>query len=367
MHTIATVWKCLRTAATNRLAAVVVFISWLAPVAITFATDYSLNYSTQFLTYLSETNVPGSLISVGTHRMHIFCQGKGDSTVVVDTGLGAISLEWSHIQKAIAKHTRICLYDRAGYGHSEPGPLPRTSSYIVDELYKLLTQAKIKGPYILVGHSFGGYTMQLFASRYPQLTAGVVLVDSSHMNQYSRFFAPPINVKTAPTNNLGRLSIVSFAMPSLHPNLPEDVRDEVMMLMLRQPMRYAMAYEFYNFRQSANEVKHGGKFPDIPLIVLTRGKRVYPESQKGDLMKELWMQLQSELAELSHYSAHIIAKKSGHYIHLDQPQLVIDAILMIVDVVEKQPSQKSDTVKIALVLESTSYDFTDAIWRSNNL
>jgi len=244
-----------------------------------------------------------------THRLHIHCKGSGSHTVVVDTGLGAISLEWNHIQVAIAKRTRICLYDRAGYGYSDPGPLPRTSSYIVDELYKLLTQADIKGPYILVGHSFGGYNMQLFASRYPHVTAGVVLVDSSHRDQYSRFLAPPIKVKTSPPNK-PRLGIVRFSMPPMHPNLPNEVRDDVMTIMLKQSMRYAMAYEFYNYRQSADEVKDAGQFPNIPLLVLTRGKRVYPQNQKGNLMEELWMQLQSELSERSVFSAHVMANKS---------------------------------------------------------
>ncbi len=332
---------------------------------MSFATDYSqINYSST-PTYQSESEVPGILVGIGTHRLHIHCRGNGSHTVVVDTGLGAISLEWNHIQIAIAKRTRICLYDRAGYGYSDPGPLPRTSFYIVDELLNLLTQADVKGPYILVGHSFGGYNMQLFASRYPHVTAGVVLVDSSHMDQYSRFLASPINVKTSPPNK-ARLGFVSFSMPQLHPNLPDEVRDDVMTIMLSQSMRYAMAYEFYNFRQSADEVKDTNLFPNTPLLVLTRGEQVYPNNQKGKLMEILWRQLQSELSERSVCSAHVIADKSGHFIHLDQPQLVIDSIAFLVDFA-KDSVDVNNHEEHTVESKPDRYAFHDATWRSDRL
>ena len=365
MNMASTQQQYLRAIIDNNLTVVVLLISSLIPVSMSFATDYSqINYSST-PAYQSESDVPGTLVSIGTHRLHIHCRGNGSPTVVVDTGLGAISLEWNHIQVAIAKHTRICLYDRAGYGYSDPGPLPRTSSYIVDELYKLLTQADIKGPYILVGHSFGGYNMQLFASRYSHVTAAVVLVDSSHRDQYSRFLAPPINVKTSPPNK-SRLGFVSFSIPQLHPNLPDEVRDDVMAIMFKQSMRYAMAYEFYNFRQSADEVKDAGQFPNIPLLVLTRGKRVYPQNQKGNLMEELWMQLQSEISELSVYSAHVMANKSGHFIHLDQPQIVIDSIAFLIDIA-KDRVDVSDNEGHALESKLDRYAFHDATWCSDRL
>lgn len=366
MNTIATLQLQLSTSTRTWLSVSVLLIAWLSLTENSYAADYTqINYSYKTAGII-QTDVPGTLVDIGTHRLHIDCQGNTDPTIIVDAGLGTISLEWKHIQKAVAKRNRICLYDRAGYGYSDSGPLPRTSSYIVDELYNLLIQAGLKGPFILAGHSFGGYNMQLFASRYPDASAGVILVDSSHEDQYARFLAPPINVKTAPPNKK-KLGIVSFRMPPLHPNLPKEVRAAILTLMFKQPMRYAMAYEFYNYRQSAEEVKQGGNFPDIPLLVLSRGKRVYPHNRKGDLMEDLWMQLQSELTHLSHFSAHVVANKSGHFIHLDQPQLVIDSMALLVDVVRYRPVQRNDPVKMALALEPTWYGFIDATWRSNRL
>ncbi len=366
MNTITTLQLQLSTTTRTWLSVSVLLVAWFSLTENSYATDYiPINYSYK-IPGTTQADVPGTLVDIGTHRLHIDCQGNTDPTIIVDAGLGVISLEWKHIQKAVAKHTRICLYDRAGYGYSDPGPLPRTSSFIVDELYNLLIQAGLKGPFILTGHSFGGYNMQLFASRYPNDSAGVILVDSSHEDQYARFLAPPIKVKTAPPNKR-KLGIVSFMMPPLHPKLPIEVRPTILTLMLKQPMRYAMAYEFYNYRQSAEEVKQGGDFPDIPLLVLSRGKRVYPHNPKGDLMEDLWMQLQSELSNLSHFSAHVVANKSGHFIHLDQPQLVIDSMSLLVDVVRYRPEQRDGPVEMAMALKLTWYKFIGATWRSNRL
>jgi len=100
------------------------------------------------------------LVNIGTHSLHIRCTGKGTPVVVIDTGVGDTSERWTPMQAQIAQITRVCTYDRAGYGASEPGPLPRHSQRLADELQHLLENAGIKGPYVLVGHSLGGLTMQ---------------------------------------------------------------------------------------------------------------------------------------------------------------------------------------------------------------
>ncbi len=312
----------------------------------------------------ASSSISGQLVDVGTHKLYIYCQGEGSPTVIVDAGLGEMSLEWIRIQRGMAFYSRICLYDRAGYGRSETGPLPRTSSYIADELYRLLKGADIQGPYILVGHSFGGYNMQLFASRYPDITAGIVLVDSSHAEQYERFLAAPIHVKTAPDNRPGR-RVFRFSMPRLHPKLPKEVRDEVMTMMLKRSMRMAMANEYYDFRQSAAEVAESGELPPVPLLVLSRGKRVYPHNHRGDLMEALWSTLQEELVERSPRTAHVIANDSGHFIHLDQPQLVIDSIALIVDIAKFSLMFEDRVLDRKPLPGPTWYAFNGATWRSD--
>src|SRR4051812_24508546 len=121
---------------------------------------------------------PGQLVDVGGYRLHINCVGTGSPTVVIDAGWGDWSGGWSRVQPEAAKTTRVCTYDRAGMGYSDAGPLPRTADHFARELHTLLQQAGVQGPYVLVGHSFGGAPVRVFAHTYAADVAGVVLIDS---------------------------------------------------------------------------------------------------------------------------------------------------------------------------------------------
>jgi pimeloyl-ACP methyl ester carboxylesterase len=279
---------------------------------------------------------PGQLVDIGTHRLHIYCLGSGSPAVILDAGLGGSSLEWLRVQSGLSGQVRACIYDRGGYGWSDPGPAPRTSSRIADELFLLLYKARIPGPYVLVGHSFGGYNVQLFASRYPYATQGLVLVDSSHAEQLERFQAAPIRVKLAPSIS-GDTVFVRFSRPKVHPMIPDELKGTIYGLMQRAAARRAMAAEYLGFRLSAEEVRRQGDLPDVPTFVLTRGQRIWGRDVRGDLMEKLWFELQGELARRVPRHAHVVAVNSGHYIHLDQPQLVINAVRKVIEVT-RQPT-----------------------------
>jgi pimeloyl-ACP methyl ester carboxylesterase len=124
---------------------------------------------------------PGEMVAVAGHDMQLYCTGagKGGPTVVMDAGLGGGLLDWQTIQSEVAKFARVCSYDRSGIAWSEAGPDPRTSPRIVEKLHTLLKNAGVDGPYVLVGHSFGGANVQLYAAEYPDEVAGMVLVDSA--------------------------------------------------------------------------------------------------------------------------------------------------------------------------------------------
>ena len=111
---------------------------------------------------------PGQLVDIGGYSLHINCSGEGGPAVILEPGLGWTSLEWTIVQRGVEKFTQVCSYDRAGYGWSDPGPEPRTSQSLVDELHKLLVKAQVMPPYILVGHSFGVINVRLYASQYPE-------------------------------------------------------------------------------------------------------------------------------------------------------------------------------------------------------
>src|SRR5829696_628005 len=122
---------------------------------------------------------PGQMVGVGGHSLHINCLGRGSPTVVLDAGSGGFSAHWVRVQREVSGTTRVCAYDRAGMGWSEMGPDPRDAKQITSELHTLLGKAGIEGPYVLVGHSFGGMYMQTYAARYPDEVSGVALVDTS--------------------------------------------------------------------------------------------------------------------------------------------------------------------------------------------
>ena len=127
---------------------------------------------------------PGELVDVGGYRLHINCTGTGSPTVVIDAGLGDWSTTWAgYVQPEVAKTTRVCTYDRAGMGWSEPGPLPRDAAQFATELHTLLQNANIPGPYIMVGHPLGGLVVRVFVHEHASEIAGVVLVDSMNPKQ----------------------------------------------------------------------------------------------------------------------------------------------------------------------------------------
>jgi len=131
--------------------------------------------------------MPGQLVDIGGYRMHIHCTGQGTPTVILDSGLGDSYISWHKVQPQIAQFTHVCSYDRAGLGYSDSSPRHRASKDIAEELYTLLHNAGIPPPYILVGHSMGGYDVRLYASLYRNEVVGMVLVDASHPEQQKRF------------------------------------------------------------------------------------------------------------------------------------------------------------------------------------
>ena len=267
---------------------------------------------------------PGRLISVGAHKLHLHCLGKGSPTVILEAGLGGSALEWIDIQVSLSQSFRTCRYDRAGMGWSDTGPLPRSAERITVELHTLLRNAQEAGPYILVGHSFGGYSIQLFAHRFPELSAGLVLIDSSHPEQIKRFAAPPVRVNIAPKGRLMHLMPVQVA-----DNIPPEVRETAAALTLNYKSRRAATDELQSFRLSAKQLMQHSVLPTIPLLVLTRGVQKWPDNKRGNRMEALWQQLQHDLAQKSANAAQIIARRSGHHIHLDQPELVRTAIQLV--------------------------------------
>lgn len=287
---------------------------------------------------------PGKLVDIGTHRLYINCKGQGTPSIIIDSGIGGFSLEWIKIQNKLADNVRICSYDRAGYGWSDPGPLPRTTAQISYELHRLLIEAKIPGPYILVGHSFGGYNIRYFANEYPELTAGLVFIDSSHPEQFKTDEFKRTKIETEESNPIKRKNSIHVHMvyPTIANNFPEENKRVAYILMSTMKSKLTLMNELDNMETSANQLIHQEKHRpyDFPVVIISRGKRVWPKNELGDKCERQWARLQNDLENVSLQSYHYIARNSGHIVHLDEPRLVSNNILFELNKVRAQMREK---------------------------
>lgn len=267
---------------------------------------------------------PGELVDLGGYRLHINCEGYGSPTVILDAGLGDWSTHWTAVQSLLKEDTRVCSYDRAGYGWSDLGPRPRDSQRIVTELHSLLEKAVIEPPYLLVGHSFGGLNMRLFASTYSQEVAGLVLVEASHPASlpYQRN-----EEGTAPAGTpSNQLMVAHYVEREEETTFPPEAQPAMHDNLLRTKSLMTSRGEYRALGSSVQELLKAPPLGDLPLTVMSRGKRQWPAGTAGDSKEEAWQNQQKELARLSRLSHSVVAPKSGHHIHLDEPDLVADVV-----------------------------------------
>ncbi len=267
---------------------------------------------------------PGSLIDAGGYKMHLYCTGQGASTVILDAGLGDSWMSWQPVQSRIATFARVCSYDRAGMGWSEPRPAPRTSRSIAEELHSLLRNARVPAPYILVGHSFGGYNVRIYTDRYRQDVAAIVLIDSSHPDQIARL--PQIRKYQARYEWLLPVTKYSmlFGIPRIVGACPAGATAECSYSWIRETEA-----EYKGIEESAAQVRATAPLGDLPLRVLSRDpERVDPPIPQdvGLEANREWTKMQEELAALSTNGKRIVAPGCGHYIHVCNPTLVVEAV-----------------------------------------
>jgi pimeloyl-ACP methyl ester carboxylesterase len=263
----------------------------------------------------------GHFVKVGSIRMSIDCSGHGSPTVILESGLGGPSVDWLMVQPEVAKFSRVCSYDRAGYGWSDSGSEPRRALQIAHELKQLLQAAGEKAPYVLVGHSMGGYDVRVYTGQYPNDVVGMVLVDASHENQdlrapesirqWSRDYHKHPGWKKLEYFFQLHLGWARLTVDGDAPEFwPRAFREEEGFLTLSTKHQFAVIDEDQVFSTlSAAQVRSSGNLGDRPLIVLTATRQddIPPEIPPQDAQAEedLWVhQLQPELARLStHWQA----------------------------------------------------------------
>jgi pimeloyl-ACP methyl ester carboxylesterase len=268
----------------------------------------------------------GQLFDIGGHRLHIHCVGDGLPVVVLDAGLGGAASDWRKVQPALATTNRTCTYDRAGYGQSDNGPLPRTSGRIAAELRTLLMLAELPPPYLVVGHSFGGYNARLFASLFPRDTAGIVLIDPPHEAQADALFEQGILGFLDPRGWLR-----SLWSPELLSALPAESAALAEMLGIQAKTWHAVLNEAAAFDLSGQELQTTPLPPDIPLGVLMHGRRIFPEGTVGDGLEQNWLWANRKLVRSQRQGHFAIAPASGHFIHAEQPELIVEMVRRVLE------------------------------------
>jgi pimeloyl-ACP methyl ester carboxylesterase len=260
------------------------------------------------------------MVNIGTHRLHIYCTGRGRPTVVMDAGFGDASDKLRPIQERITRETRVCTYDRAGYGLSEPGPMPRHGRQVAGELKLLLEKAGIPGPYLLVGHSLGGLNVQAFASQYPRLVAGMVLIEP-----------PPLRY------------ILGQQFPELYQRAKQEAPN---MLAMAEQARTASRLKEASFletlasehemmlSETAQQLAAVESFGNVPLIVIGAGRPQPAFGDQAQAFQQFWIEQSQALASKSTRGAFVLAQESGHYIYLDAPDSVLEAIRQVIKQVQ---------------------------------
>lgn len=274
---------------------------------------------------------PGRLVDVGGFRLHINCVGVGSPTVVLDAGLGESSLDWHLVQPELGTTTRVCAYDRAGMGWSDPSPRARTPDNIAQELHTLLVNAGIAGPYVLVAHSLSGKSARLFALHHRAETAGIVLVDAR--SEYVDALTTPAEhrafIEAVETQGRQYALARQFGIARLFgadlsgsPSLPAETRRLMALMGTQKSAITATSGEAQERAASDQELRARPALGALPLIVLV--------SDQSIAMVPHWADAQRRQTALSSEGRMIIASGSSHFIQLDRPRLVIESVREVI-------------------------------------
>jgi pimeloyl-ACP methyl ester carboxylesterase len=318
------------------LNAILIFVGVLVLVAVAGASYQSIKARSD----AREFPQVGKSVDVGGYTLNIKCTGQGGPTTILESGLEDQSIDWSTVQAEIAKFARVCSYDRAGYGWSDSGPMPRTSMQIAKELHTLLQNAGEKFPFVLVGHSFGAVNVRVYNGLYPSDVAGMVLADGG-----SEDVKLPASIRKLSDADLKRrqqarmwafiryrLGISRFELRKEIENTASPFGDREWYYLSIQPKFVAAATsEVENSLDPRGvETLKAGTLGDKPLVVLIAGKGMWGlplSSQDWVDLQHTWIEDQKRLAQrLSQRGKWILLADSTHMIPDDRPDAIVSAV-----------------------------------------
>lgn len=275
---------------------------------------------------------PGRFVDIGGRSLHYQVMGEGSPTVILEAGLAGMGLFFGAVQPRLAEFTRVVAYDRPGLGWSDPAPAPMNGERVVTDLHAMLTKANIPGPYVMVGHSWGGPYIRLFTHHYPAEVAGLVFVDSSHEDQFLRFPKQMGNQAKSTAQvfrllpwaaRLGIMRVVGAITQwrGVWDVFPTEARSGIKTL-FNSPWHWQGAYvEARDSEQTAAQVRaigrQGHPLGDRPVVVVTAGatfqsRFAVPPGVSPTEASRIWLELQTELSQLSSNARHIILNDADH-------------------------------------------------------
>ncbi|MGA7523868.1 MAG: alpha/beta hydrolase [Acidobacteriaceae bacterium] len=327
-----------------------VVLSGIALVFLAVGLSSGIN---ALLLHQERAAMPGRLYEVNGHRMRIECTGSGSPTLVLSAGLGNDGLIWSAVQPALSQTTRVCSYDRAGMGWSDPVSGPRDADHIAAQLHGLLQAAGVTGPIVLMGHSIAGMYIRDYASHYPEQVKGLIFVDASTpLQNRDPAFAPHMT-RPPPFRMFLTQAVFVLGIPrwlggcrNNFPQLPPDrarlQSAERCHLIVSSP-----AGESTNFDRSGEETLHTGPYGDLPILIFTSDPaRALAQRQPRDMVAA-WDRMQANLKNLSTRSRQIIARYSAHYIQLDRHDLIDREVPLFIEQIRgtaPPPAQYGTTI-----------------------
>jgi pimeloyl-ACP methyl ester carboxylesterase len=273
---------------------------------------------------------PGEMYLVEGHAMRIDCLGTGSPAIILDAGLGNDGLIWGGVQPVLARTTRVCSYDRAGFGWSDALPPPRDADHIATELHGLLTAAGINGPIVLMGHSMAGMYIRAYATHYPTEVAGLIFVDGSTplQNRNPAFKAHYPEGSTAWLHRLVSEAQLTLGIPRLTGECSQSLPGfdahaaqlEAEDRCHRHPGAYAA--EFASFDRSGEETVHTGPYGSLPILIFSQDPaKATSDGEPADIAAA-WNLMQEDLKKLSTRSRRIVARGSPHYVQQVRADLI---------------------------------------------
>lgn len=311
-------------------------VRWSALIALAISASIFIAGQVARRRLVGDFAAPGRLVDVGGYRLHLHCTGTGAITVLLEAGLNEFSLHWHRVQPVLSEHARVCSYDRAGLGWSDPSPHHPTISRATADLQRLLQAAGVHPPLLLVGHSYGAIVARAYRASRPADVAGLLLVDPAHEDQAERIprYAALLERQASLFRTLrlvsaaGVLALAPQQVPAGH--LDGEALRQYRAVLAGGRFFAGAAAETQAFIQNLDAARgmELDRLGATPLVVISRGRPdplPWLTAEENEAYERAWSELQRQIVAYSTAGRQLVAARAGHAVSLQQPEVIIDA------------------------------------------